>query len=354
MISPAVAGYLRIPPVWIGDRPTDEELLRAPLTDLIRDQHRRTLCGGIHVRVRRDGVFLFDFSDWPRAEPTEIPGHTREPGQTIPREVTDAEMLAERKLVLRTQIMNAHQACLSTAEIAVHQRSSQLGELIHPYHTIRPLTLEDQKVGVLDPNDPTDSFIALQMKFVESRQVKRLKNRPLIEQDTLEFSFQVLEQILDNEFEDLVQLVELLYRAAGEYPEYRFAESLILSWAVCEKLLDKLWKTYIAENERDDEGGLRINKKRRDRLTGSDFTASVISEILELNGRLPFPLFQNLEILRQSRNGWLHSLKAVSDSDAAKAVRTTEHFMEHVTGIRMHLSLFRFAGDRQIPKHLMP
>ena len=67
MISPAVVGYLRIPPVWIGDKPTDEELLRAPLTDLIRDQHSRTLCCGIRVRVRRDGIFLFDFSDWPQA-----------------------------------------------------------------------------------------------------------------------------------------------------------------------------------------------------------------------------------------------------------------------------------------------
>lgn len=354
MISPAVAGYFRIPPVWVGDKPTENELLYEKVVDLIRDQYHRVLCGCIDVRVRRDGVFLFDFSRWAPAESTEIPGYIPQPGQRIPREITDAENLAERRLALRTAVMNVHQACLSTAETVIHKRSTKLGEPIHPYHTIRPLTLDEQKFDRLSYNDPTESFIRLQMDSIENRQIASLKTRLLIEQDTLEFSFELLERILDNEFEDLAQLVELLYRAAAEYPEQRFAESLILSWAVCEKLLDRLWRTYIGENTMGDDGTQRINRKRRDKLSSRDFTASVISEILELNRQLPFPLFQNLETVRQSRNAWLHSLKTVSDHDAAMAVRTTEQFMEHVTGIRMYLSVTRFASDRRIPKNLMP
>ena len=63
-VTPAVEGYFRIPPVWIGAKPDDESVLKLDPQIHHAEAFRKDMRSGIKVRVQRDGTFLFDFSSW--------------------------------------------------------------------------------------------------------------------------------------------------------------------------------------------------------------------------------------------------------------------------------------------------
>lgn len=271
MISPAVAGYFRIPPVWIGERPSENEIRQMPESNLIRDVYRETLSNGIDVRVRRDGIFIFDFTNCALAGPTTIPDHPRSPGQRIPSEVVEAETLAESRLAYRTQIMNVHQACLSTSETIVHKRSSELGKIINPYQTIRPITADDNNFLRTDTNNPTSYYINLQISYLRNRNHKILSRRSFIELNTLEFSFKLLEKIMNNNTENILDIFYMLYKAAHDYAEHRFSESLTMSWTACESMLNIMWLNFIIGQKYDQNGTVRINKDRQKKAKRTRF-----------------------------------------------------------------------------------
>jgi hypothetical protein len=83
----------------------------------------------------------------------------------------------------------------------------------------------------------------------------------------------------------------------------------------------------------------RVNSKRKEKLSGRDFTASVISEVLELNGLITHELFLGIDKVRRARNAWLHSLGDVSDREASSAIRTAEKMLESVGKTRLSITI---------------
>lgn len=364
LIAAAVIGYYRIPPIWVGEEPVKEDYLIGNENPLTRTEFSCSLSCGIRVQVRRDGLFLFDFSAWPPAERTEVPGWNPVPGSRVPKEVTEAEQLAETRLALRAQVINAHQACLSTAETVEIRRSSDLGVPVQQYETFRPFIFDMAHVGGPHHDGPTSDYVRDQIRFVENRQKSKIGYRTLFNIQTLDRSFRELDKILNSDVPNLLELVEILFRSATDYRDQRFAESIILSWSVCESLLGEMWAGLVSEKEYLPEASMgesaqgnsqmkRVNKDRRSKLMGTQFSASIITEVLELNDRIPFSLFQKIESLRKIRNDRLHSLKSVAGDDASMAVRTAEELMECVTNFRPYLTLSRNAGDGLIPKSLL-
>lgn len=59
-------------------------------------------------------------------------------------------------------------------------------------------------------------------------------------------------------------------------------------------------------------------------MKGQNFTASVVSEILSLVGRLSFGLYKEISVLRKVRNDWIHELKPVARENSGKAIRVAE------------------------------
>lgn len=68
------------------------------------------------------------------------------------------------------------------------------------------------------------------------------------------------------------------------------------------------WRDYI-----DDAGApggpTKIAKDRRKKLTGRDFSASTITEILSIAGKLDERVRENLDMARRARNDFVHNLK---------------------------------------------
>jgi hypothetical protein len=338
-VSPAVEGYFRIPAVWIGDAPDPDtvRVLNPPVHHAV--VLRKKLRCGIEVRVQRDGTFLFDFSSWPLAPTVVIPGY-RKPDQSqnsyrVPLEHTDAEQKAEAHAVFRAQVMNAHQACLTTSESVVKHRSAAMGFPVNAWSTHKAITFNTPP----SYHDDIEDTHALARNVLNNKdQVSRQcpLSRCVLELEVVEHSLDMLDAILANGDAALVQLIEAAYMAACRQREKRFGEAVVLGWGVCEQLISLTWEKLL-EDAKSSTGTNRMPKDRREKLTGRDYTASVMVEMLEINGRIDRELYRLLEVARKARNDWAHKMRAPKQNESYLCIRAIETLLRQVKGVQLSL-----------------
>ena len=76
--SPNMA-YFHMPPIWVG-KGLERGALGQELSSLVSIVHTQTLSNAIKIDVCRDGVFIFDFTNWPEGSPIPIPWYMAERG----------------------------------------------------------------------------------------------------------------------------------------------------------------------------------------------------------------------------------------------------------------------------------
>jgi hypothetical protein len=295
------------------------------------------------VECHRDGVFVFDFTDWAPGAPVTIPGYTLPSSGRIPDVVTKAEETAMDHLYQAISVMNAHLACMSSALSIVQGQANPLQQVISPatYFVARNLPFGRHLEGLNVYWEPIHAYVALNSQL--DADVAGRRRRIVIGLDAVNYSFDLLDEILTKEIPDLLKLINLIYLAAISYGQHDFPTAQIMAWTVCERLLRILWGRYIEQkSEIDDEDGGKVttmNKKRKEKLFGIDYTASVISEVLALSGVLNHDLYTKIDQVRIVRNGWLHSLKSISADQASTAISTAQEFLKEISGIRLLVTL---------------
>jgi hypothetical protein len=317
--SPTVEGYFRIPAVWIGDAPDPDTvlILNPPVHHEV--VLKKTLRCGIEARVQRDGTFLFDFASWPLAPTIVVPGYRMSDAQPIPQEHGSAEDRAEAYAIIRAQVMNAHQACMTTAERVVKNRSAMMG---------LPMTVANthKAIGLDTPHssyDDIEDIHALARNVLNNKdQVHRPHPLPrrVLELDVVEYSLDLLDSILTPGDVILIQMIEAIYIAACRKRDKRFGEAAILAWGVCEQLISSAWTKLLDDTKASGGPVHRVPKERRKKLTGRDYTASVMVEILEITGRIDHDLYRLLETARKTRNDWAHGLIAPKETETDKCI----------------------------------
>ncbi len=109
------------------------------------------------------------------------------------------------------------------------------------------------------------------------------------------------------------ELIEHLHGICQSLFQYKLSNlniALPTLWFTIERLLNQLWLNEIEHRMHTfPDQRERFNTMRRKFLTGRDFTASVISNILEIMDVIEFEDFSNLNDLRQARNDIAHSLR---------------------------------------------
>ena len=327
---------------------------RGSLEDLFKVIHEGTLGCDLRFRVRRDGFIWFDCNKWEPGTHTVIPGHRSIPGRKVPQEVIEAEKLAEQRAHSRAMLLNAYQLCLNSAHAFVKNRSTSLGSPVQSTYLVH-LTDFSNPISLLyaSSNEPYCIYVNNAVNSVAKRVRTAASARRLIEHEVVAYSFDLLDQIMKCKYESALKITEMLYWAHYRYSENAFSDSLILSWAVCEKLLNHLWSDFLRAKKSIVDGSERMNKDRIKKLEGRDFTASTISEILELVGIIDIKMFSGIDNARRKRNAWLHSLDAIGDSDASNALLTTTELFKVVTGVALRPSISRtMPGTGGVPRHL--
>lgn len=272
----------------------------------------------------------------------------------MPQEVIDAERLAETRAYNRSMLINAYQLCLNSAHSTKRLRATPLGAPVQSRHLVS-LTDFSNPISLVYPssNDPYCIYVNSSVAALARRQGTDVPSRNLIEADVIAYSFQLLGKVMTSQNRDALKLAELLFWAHSQYGENFFANALILSWAACEKMIAYLWSQFLRSKKGARGDRERISASRLKKLEGRDFSASVVTEILELSDVIAFDLFSGLDEARRKRNSWLHSLEAVTDRDASNALRTATALYHVATHIELRPAVSRTVpGTGGVPPHL--
>jgi hypothetical protein len=117
-------------------------------------------------------------------------------------------------------------------------------------------------------------------------------------------------------------------KSLSEYKVGNYETSVVLSWFIIEAAIQHLWETHLASlNCELQRGRKRINRDRRDYLTGRDFPISLVSNLLELWDVLPNPLFRDIDTVRGFRNRIVHPGDFEPSAEEAQLTMKTAHAM---------------------------
>jgi hypothetical protein len=321
-VTKNAAAYYHWPPVWVGGGPP---ISRIDIGPSMRGEevYRASLAVGIRGKVLREGMFIFDFSDW-------VPG-------CFPPDSSQLGFDGAAAVILqRAAVLNAHLVCLHTA-LSRGQNFVLPKMVVSPLDLISLRSLDDTELSVGE----SAAAVLAAARYGPTHARFRVI---VIEINTVHESFQLLDTILQHETPYALLIADLYARACKAYEDHNYGLCLVTAWAIIEKLLQQIWTRYVEANRQREIDGAEeifINKDRRKRLTeGRDFTASMISEILSLMDYLPFELYRELSTVRQARNNWIHSLEPVSRGDAERSVRVTEQMLKLVDGINLEVPLY--------------
>lgn len=332
-LCPAICAYYHIRPVWVIEEPSATERRQGTLEELTRDVYRGQLSNGIRTRVRRDGLFIFDCTNWTEATELLIPAYSLGSDNRVPTIVSQANQEEIKRVLLRTRLMNVHQACISSAH-SKFQGATQLGRLCDPSRYLGLARFEDNIFPIPEvAHEPVNRFVYDHLSMRQG-DIGPRSGRRVLEREVIEYSFKLLDEILQCEVDDILVLIEMIYRAGIQHSESRHEEALISTWIVCERLLNISWEKFLQNGD-----GGHVNSKRKRKLLGRDFTASVLAEILEMNGSIPNDLYEEVEVVRKKRNDWMHGLKEIGHGDSGRAVHTAQNLLGRVSGVEVSVSL---------------
>ncbi len=125
-------------------------------------------------------------------------------------------------------------------------------------------------------------------------------------------------------------------KSISEFKVGNYETSIVLSWFIIEAAIFRVWLEHLDGLNCEFAGGeKRINKDRKNLLIGRDFSASIVSNILELTDVIDFKFFKNIDAVRKLRNDIAHSLESEKPTadQARLAMETAQTMIEKTWGI---------------------
>ncbi|AZR41281.1 hypothetical protein MTMN5_01831 [Marinobacter salarius] len=338
IVSPCVEGYFTLPAVWIGEAPNAEAVREFNPEAHYEVVISRELSANVEVWVLRDGTFLFDFTEWPIAPTITIPGYRNpEPGNwrtKVPAFYVRAEAKAEEYAALRAQLMNVHQLCLIAATKMLKKCSFGRWHPVTAWNTLKSAQLSAPPSHP-NYNDPYSILrLAIGSRFGLDESAK--DTRLVVDADVAEKSLDLLDAVLQRGNRKTIVVLEAIFLAGCRTFDRRFGEALVLAWGVCEQMLSLLWQSLLSDNKEMVDGEHpRMSADRRKKLIGRDYTASVMIEVLELEGRIDHHLYRELEVARKARNKWMHEMALPKSSEVKVCIEAAQRLVFQVWNLDM-------------------
>lgn len=146
--------------------------------------------------------------------------------------------------------------------------------------------------------------------------------------------------------DDLLEQMATFAKALSDFNSANYSTSMVLCWFLLERSLHERYKRFLDQKANSQKHVM--DKTRRELLTGRDFTASIISQVLELGEVLSPIELQHLDEIRKFRNNIAHGLqkKLPQREDCESALRFTLTF---VFGDLIPNARVNFWNDQQYP-----
>ena len=332
----AITAFYHIPPVWVGEIPNDGELERENASNFTKEVYRKELSSRIRVRVRQDGLFIFDFSKWKPGSAIKMPIFTpKNSGKKVdPFSAIEKDML---HVYNRVQAMNAHLACLTTTLLSCQKVVWGIQQIITPsdYLSLHDFD-DDSKLPELKLNWSKIHDYIWRRGISGENKLKRIHQYQL---HTIEESFNLFDSIITSHTKGILPIINLIYNSAIRYSEHDFTNSLILSWTACEALIKILWRKFIdTELAETINRGTSIANNLINKLRNYD-SISNISDMLSIHDITLLDLYDSINKSRRSRNHWLHNLKGVSSKEASKSIVVSQNLLNYIAEIKLNIPI---------------
>ncbi len=126
-------------------------------------------------------------------------------------------------------------------------------------------------------------------------------------------------------------------KSLSEYKVGNYETSVVLAWFITEASISSLWESHIDSlNSNLAAGRRRIDRERKDFLTGRDFPTSIVSNMLELFGIVSHDLFEDIDAVRRYRNKIVHARKFTPGAaEAQLSLKTALSMIERLWNLRL-------------------
>lgn len=270
------------------------------------------------ILARRDGFIIFQFDKAKNYAGGEVPGFQPVPGERWPAAFEKARDQREALAYRRFVYMNAFLAAFNSGMSVVQKTGGQVQAPLNPSNYFHAAFIG----GVWQIAAHTGGSVEPQV----------VRN---IDIETLNHAVSVM-MACDQLFgERGLRPLALVQIACHHYALHQFETAHLLAWSVIEKQLHLLWARHLDELSAGEKPLTVINAKRRSQLTGRDYTASMISQMLSLAGKIDDTMLDALNRARDKRNKFAHMLADVNADDAGKAIRTATDFLSKIIGMQV-------------------
>jgi hypothetical protein len=266
--------HLRAPSAWLVSPPqnfesTKPEDMTIPMLweEVFNDRD----VAGVQITGHRGGIFKFDFTNYPAALAEDDEYETSVDAQNERLKVMNSFIF-----ILGSTMKSdtpRPEMLLTQSDIALSSRNGT--------------RLSGDGVLVI-PNWHSD--LRLEWGHYLSTSISR---------EDLSNACRVLERTIKQDYKKSLELTSLVSQSAAFHRRHDFPLSVTAAWTAIEILLKKKWGDLLKEKG--------VNRKRRDKLEGVDYTASIVIEFLELSGQITEAQYEILNRIRVKRNSWIHS-----------------------------------------------
>lgn len=297
-------------PTWIGGKPRP--------ADRTGVAWEGVGVQGVPITALRDGIVIFKFDKSDDYAGGAVPAYTLPENRRIPREVTSADEERDKLGYRRFIYMNAFLLALYSGLSTVQKRGT----------------------NVQEPVDSTNYFLARRTdgKWDTYMDYGRKVNYTLdrsdnIEIETLDHSLEILQMFHTAVGEASLKILSLVYTSCAQYSRHQFSSAHLIAWSAIEALLNVMWSNLHVEIDSTSGGHTQISGKRKALLKGRDYTASVVSQVLSICGKIDDDTLERLDEARRKRNAFAHDLILIKADDAGKAIRLATDMITNVAGI---------------------
>lgn len=266
----------------------------------------------VPIYALRNGFLIFDFTASDRYRGGDVPNIPLINGRFIPLEVDKARKTRDELRYKRFSYMNAAILAIYSAYVEVQQTGGFLPLMLSPKNYYKA-SVTHGKYSILG--------------IMESG-YELPNGNSAMSCDTLQTGFELLNESYKTLGQGYTELLSLALQACTQYSEHHFSASHLSAWCIAEAMLQHLWKNYLNECSKH----TKFNRNRKDLLSGRDYSASAVSQILSLAGLLDDEILEKLDSARKVRNSFAHSLDPISSTQSSAAIRTAGEMMGKVIG----------------------
>ena len=264
---------------------------------------------GVPILARRDGFVIFDFEKSP--EYAYVPA---QPGESD----VEAGKARLQQNYRRFHYMSAFLMALHSGMAETKKAGMPVQAPLNPVNYLKAWDVGGMWKVTTPQGHATEGskFVAQDMKT-----------------DVLDHAVRVLERSDAVFGKDGIKILALCLTAGHQYSLHQFESAHLIAWSVIEKQINKIWADLVVALDEKNGGHTKINRDRRDTLTGRDYTASIVTQMLSLHGKIDDNMLSELNKARQKRNDFAHNLGSVTWQDSGWAIGTANRLITEVIGV---------------------